>query len=381
MSFTNRLNAMKMGRAKMRAYGDGGSVMDEAKRAVVSGGADALTFVPDTIQRLGRLAHPGVSQGYAPTAADQTERVLENNDFVPQTTAGKVGRFAVGMLAPGASKLALEGGEAAMRGGNELLNMAARTAGPLERGSLDFRSLKKKWQDLATDVVEGKQTRIGRLKEISKDYKPTAADGPIELTPEEVLREAKIGDKGKGDFVDKIGLQRSMNGQNMDFRLDLSPGGKKTKAITFHEPKRGEKPGSVIAYDSHALIDSPTYVDAPKTNLGTATKGDKFAGGRFNGNFINTTQDEASALHSEWLKDPTVFQVTFNPSITGIPFTTKGFKAVKGGDQALIVGHTMYIKNPTYLSPEELSALKYAKGGKVEASQRALGYKLFGGLG
>jgi hypothetical protein len=309
--FLNPLNNMKAGRAKARAYADGGEVN-------MYGVTPEETFVGKLMAQRGK---PLEEQLARPTTMDDPAMGFAG------TTVGKV--FApvkVGIQSP------------------ELIQAT---------------------KDVAAGAAGAREARDAL---VSKIYTPNPITEIYDLTPEPQLA-SKI--------KDKLFKNREVPaGTVVDVRPDINSAkgaGNTTRAVTFHTPAGGEKPGKAIGYDSHALLDNFRVIDAPNTSLKIATGQSKEPSTRLSGRYTPTTQAEAKELAESFLKDPTVTQATFNPHIHGYAFELGSGKPITGGGQVLMYGHKMFVKDPIYGDPKKY---KYADGGAVH--QRALGAKLFG---
>jgi hypothetical protein len=362
--FFNQLNNIKAGRAKVKAYGDGGTVdaLEAARDYLREKYNDPEAGIPTKVATTLGLVPVNLAQGFAKAVAAPARSMIDPN-FDPESEAfNMAGYITTGGI--GLSKAGL-GPKGDVLGMGVAPTQLSKFVAPVKVG-IQSPELIQATKDVAAGKPGARESRDALAAKI---YTPNPITKIYDLTPEPQLA---------GKIKDKLFKNRELPaGTLVDVRPDINSAkgaGNTTRAVTFHTPAGGEKPGKSIGYDSHALLDNFKVIDAPNTSFKIATGQSKEPSTRLSGSYTPTTQAEAKSLAESFLKDPAVKQAAFNPHIHGYAFELESGNPITGGGQVLMYGHKMFVKDPVYGDPKNY---KYAEGGAVH--QRALGAKLYGG--
>lgn len=119
-----------------------------------------------------------------------------------------------------------------------------------------------------------------------------------------------------------------------------------TYVQTIHEPAASGKVGKRIGYDSVVSLDNPTFFSNERGSQKIAEGSAKFpvatVEGKYNPEERGLPQDVDS-----WS------QVGFNPKRHSYFYEKESGEPVVGGEKAISLGNTVYVKNPEFAQPEE----------------------------
>lgn len=152
--------------------------------------------------------------------------------------------------------------------------------------------------------------------------------------------------------VSKFGLARKLvEGFRVGLRIDIPAYlAADTYVVTVHEKKKGQENGSVgpvIGYDTVARVKNPTFFVNEKRS-GYIRDGVKPDGKKQHKEPIATvegeymTSREIPADINDWTP------VGFNPKQHSFFYDKRTDKMVVGGEEAISVGNTVFVKNPVY---------------------------------
>jgi hypothetical protein len=161
----------------------------------------------------------------------------------------------------------------------------------------------------------------------------------------------------------KFGLARDLEqGYPVALRIDI-PAFNRTGnyVVTVHEKGTPSKVGEVIGYDNVARVDNPTFM-SNETGAEKISKGEskKFPIATVAGEF--NPSREIPADINDWTP------VGFDPKEHSYFYDKATDELVLGGDEAVSVGNTVFVKNPVYGDKGMARFMPAAKGDSPQSS-------------
>ena len=201
-------------------------------------------------------------------------------------------------------------------------------------------------EELARQVQEGTLTKEDYDKAV-KELKPVTAyeNIPAPATPEDLVRSLSK------DKQSRIGAPKAEleEGYPVGLRLDIPAyTNHGVWAISVHEQQKNYSAGKSIGYDSVAAVTNPTFGAVEKAALSIAGGKAKSTIAVVKGNWKPISEQNAVDQSKEALTDKNWAQVGMDPTRHSYFYDRKTGEPIVSGDEALMVGPLMLVKNPVY---------------------------------
>ena len=229
------------------------------------------------------------------------------------------------------------------------------------RIDMNFRDVTKRvpeLQEAAPKVASGEMSSA-QYQELVNKYKPVSewATVPKPASYEEMsnaLRSDQVGNIGKGNSIPE--------GHPVGLRLDIPAYRDSGVWVpTIHDKSiSGSQP--VMAHEPTALISNAVFSIPENKALNVAKGGPKSPFATINGQWVPFSEESATALAQQALKDKKWRQVGMDPERHGHFYDRATQEPILGAEQVLQVGPLVLAKNPTYGSKKDF---KYESGGSV----------------
>jgi hypothetical protein len=199
---------------------------------------------------------------------------------------------------------------------------------------------------LARQVQEGTLTTEDYDKAV-KELKPVTAyeNIPAPATPADLVRSLSK------DKQSRIGAPKAelKEGYPVGLRLDIPAyTNHGVWAISVHEQQKNYSAGKSIGYDSVAAVTNPTFGAVEKAALSIAGGKAKSTIAVVKGNWKPISEKEAVSQSEAALADKGWAQVGMDPTRHSYFYDRKTGEPIVSGDEALMVGPLMLVKNPVY---------------------------------
>lgn len=229
----------------------------------------------------------------------------------------------------------------------------------------------------AKDLDEGNITKE-EFNKLSKEYNPIIPITELPEVPSFKRIEAIIaGDKAieKG-VVGKTINPEDLVGQRVSTRLDIPAyNDYDTWVVTFHEPNAGK----VFGYGQTAALKNvkfhlPEEAGKQKKGLKIAQGGAKTPYAAMEGDFVNLSTEEATALARRELNNPESewIQVGLNPQRNSYFYDKATGNPVLYADELVQVGPLVLARKPVIGDPKDF---KFKSGGRVESNPYGTNYQ------
>lgn len=206
-------------------------------------------------------------------------------------------------------------------------------------------------EEMARGVEEGTLTK-DQYDEGVKALKP--------VTPyKEIPAPATTADLERSlskDKQDRIGAPRTelKNGYPVGLRLDIPAyTNHGVWAISVHEQQKNFNAGKSIGYDSVAAVTNPTFGAVEKAALSIATGKAKSTIAVVKGDWKSISEKQAVDQANKALKDKSWAQVGMDPTRHSYFYDRKTGEPIVSGDEAIMVGPLVLVKNPVYAPKEQ----------------------------
>jgi len=229
------------------------------------------------------------------------------------------------------------------------------------RIDMDFRDVTKRvpeLQEAAPKVASGEMSSA-QYQELVNKYKPVSewASVPKPASYEEMsnaLRSDQVANIGKGGSIPE--------GHPVGLRLDIPAYRDYGVWVpTIHDKiKSGSQP--VMTHEPTALISNAVFSIPENKALNVAKGGPKSPFATINGQWVPFSQESATALAQQALKDKNWRQVGMDPERHSHFYDRATQQPIIGAEQVLQVGPLVLAKNPQYGSKKDF---KYKSGGPV----------------
>lgn len=206
-------------------------------------------------------------------------------------------------------------------------------------------------EELAQGVIEGRVTKE-QYDEGVKAFKPVTpyTDIPAPATSADLERSLST-DKRERIYSPREELEE---GYPVGLRLDIPAyTNHGVWAISVHEQQKNFNAGKSIGYDSVAAITEPTFGAVEKAALSIAAGKAKSTIAVVKGNWKPVTEKEAVAQAKAALKDKSWTQVGMDPTRHAYFYDRKTGEPVVSGDEAIMVGPLVLVKNPVYAPKDQ----------------------------
>jgi hypothetical protein len=231
---------------------------------------------------------------------------------------------------------------------------------------------------LAQGVVDGTVTKE-QYDEGVKAFKPVTPykDIPAPATEADLNRSLST-DKRERIYSPREELEE---GYPVGLRLDIPAyTNHGVWAIAVHEQQKNFNAGKSIGYDSVAAITNPTFGAVEKAALSIASGKAKSTIAVVKGNWKPVTEKQAVATAQAALKDKSWTQVGMDPTRHAYFYDRKTGQPVVSGDEAIMVGPLVLVKNPIYAPKDQflfsqspiVNAAPNERGMKRDAVERAV---------
>ena len=204
---------------------------------------------------------------------------------------------------------------------------------------------------LAQGVVDGTVTKE-QYDEGVKAFKPVTPykDIPAPATEADLNRSLST-DKRERIYSPREELEE---GYPVGLRLDIPAyTNHGVWAIAVHEQQKNFNAGKSIGYDSVAAITNPTFGAVEKAALSIASGKAKSTIAVVKGNWKPVTEKQAVATAQAALKDKSWTQVGIDPTRHAYFYDRKTGQPVVSGDEAIMVGPLVLVKNPVYAPKDQ----------------------------
>jgi hypothetical protein len=206
-------------------------------------------------------------------------------------------------------------------------------------------------EEMARGVEEGSLTK-DQYDEGVKAFKPVTPykDIPAPATTADLERSLSK------DKQDRIGAPRAelKDGYPVGLRLDIPAyTNHGVWAISVHEQQKNFNAGKSIGYDSVAAITNPTFGAVEKAALSIATGKAKSTIAVVKGNWKSISEKQAVDQANKALKDKSWAQVGMDPTRHSYFYDRKTGEPIVSGDEAIMVGPLVLVKNPVYAPKEQ----------------------------
>ena len=148
--------------------------------------------------------------------------------------------------------------------------------------------------------------------------------------------------------------RRLLKGVLVDLRIDIPTFTRQNVyVVAVHEPRTGAGgPGNVIGYENIARVTKPTFVVGGAVARIRDGKSNKFPVATVHGEFDPRRTIPADI--DSWTA------VGMDPKEHAFFYDKKTDRPVIGGDEAISVGNTVFVKNPVYATAEQTKAFAYS---------------------
>ena len=206
-------------------------------------------------------------------------------------------------------------------------------------------------EELAQGVIEGSVTKE-QYDEGVKAFKPVTpyTEIPAPATSADLERSLST-DKRERIYSPREELEE---GYPVGLRLDIPAyTNHGVWAISVHEQQKNFNAGKSIGYDSVAAITEPTFGAVEKAALSIAAGKAKSTIAVVKGKWKPLTEKEAVAQAKAALKDKNWAQVGMDPTRHAYFYDRKTGEPVVSGDEAIMVGPLVLVKNPVYAPKDQ----------------------------
>jgi hypothetical protein len=206
-------------------------------------------------------------------------------------------------------------------------------------------------EELAQGVVEGTVTKE-QYDEGVKAFKPVTPYTEIPAPASSADLERSLStDKRERIYSPREELEE---GYPVGLRLDIPAyTNHGVWAISVHEQQKNFNAGKSIGYDSVAAITEPTFGAVEKAALSIAAGKAKSTIAVVKGNWKPVTEKGAVAQAKAALKDKSWAQVGMDPTRHAYFYDRKTGEPVVSGDEAIMVGPLVLVKNPVYAPKDQ----------------------------
>jgi hypothetical protein len=195
--------------------------------------------------------------------------------------------------------------------------------------------------------MKNREITVDEYADLVDAIDPFTPKGPDPIPTKEKIQKYIAADKA-GQVMQPI-----ESGKEVEFRIDIptynrsTAAGDTVYAVTAHEPvaEDAKGVGKVISFVGAAKVNNPTFMTRSVSGKGEAidiaTGAGKFPLATVKGNYEPITE-----LPTD-INDPNVWtEVGYNPIRSSYFVDVRSKNAVVGGDEAIMVGSRVFVKNP-----------------------------------
>jgi hypothetical protein len=215
---------------------------------------------------------------------------------------------------------------------------------PATKENTEVRNIEPQTQEIDSTIQKAKDV-LSKPQNLPTPFKPARINREVGTNQENLSMPDETAAKAALDVSKqpKFGLARGLDsGYPVALRIDI-PAFNRTGnyVVTVHEKGTPSKVGEVIGYDNIARVDNPTFV-ANEKGAAMISSGEsrKFPIATVTGEF-NPSRDIPEDIN-DWAP------VGFDPKEHSFFYDKANDEMVTGGDEAVSVGNTVFVKNPVY---------------------------------